>query len=393
MNDETSNLPRVTDRRRYSLHIKSPKKNVFVTQLADRRDEDEDEDVNYIPIIRQTASEILANDSKTLQTTLVLKKEVEVDQVNAELAVKRQAFFQRMEAIAQQRVEFGRKEQTNKERALKFDKFLKDNEAKRCRAIQKYQFEVKQNEVKQKELQDLLQQFEEIKTRQQKLQKKVSDYKVYENYLLEVIDSLPENYLEYGAESLLMSIIRKYETFSATNEILINNLSRLSDEMEQSQHNLETLHQEYDTTKLMINSQLSLLRVECDEIKERNKRMELKINLHRGNFIHQSEELGALLLAINNLADQCYIKHYGTLEEIGILTKLDMEFIMEKRVVAQMTVHTDSASTFTGTTDQNQSKPGVTNQLKPQTKTSLGNSNKTVTHQKNKLRPTNGKAR
>ncbi|XP_067894366.1 coiled-coil domain-containing protein 42 homolog [Heterodontus francisci] len=393
MADGASKLPHLLDHRGYSLHIKNPKRNIFVTQLGERRDEDED--VNYIPIIRQATGEILVSDSKTLQTTLVLKKEVEVDQVNAELAVKRQEFFQRMEAIAQRRVEFERREQVNKQRALKFDKFLRDTEAKRCRAIKKYQFEVKENEVKQKELKELLQQFEEVKARHQKLQRKVSKYKVYEDYLLEVIDNLPENYLEYGAESLVMSIIRKHETLGATNENLINNLSRLSDEMEQRQHNLESLRQEYDTTKLMMNGQLSQLRMECDEIKERNKQMELKLNLHRGNFIHQSEEFGALLLAINNLADQCYLGHYGILEEIGILTKLDMvkEFIMEKRSVAQTAEQTDSTSVSTGTSDQIQSKPGVTNQLKPQIKNSLVNSSKIVTNQKNRIKPTNTKAR
>ncbi|GCB59918.1 hypothetical protein scyTo_0011022 [Scyliorhinus torazame] len=129
---------------------------------------DEDDDVNYIPVIRQAAGEILASDRKTPQTTLVLKKEVEVDQVNAELEAKRREFFQRMEAVAQRRVEFEKKEQVNRARALKFDKFLRDNEAKRWRAIKKYQFEVKENGLKRKELQDILQQFEEMKVRKKK---------------------------------------------------------------------------------------------------------------------------------------------------------------------------------------------------------------------------------
>ncbi|XP_078418330.1 coiled-coil domain-containing protein 42 homolog isoform X3 [Cetorhinus maximus] len=356
---------------------------------------DDDEDVNHIPVITQATAEILASDRKIPQTTLVLKKEVEVDQVNAELEAKRQEFFQRMEAITQRRAEFERKEQVNRERALKFDKFLRDNEAKRRRAIKKYQFEVKENGVKKKELQDLLQQFEEMKVRQQKLQRAVSKCKVYEDYLLKVIDNLPENYLEYSAESMVMCIIRKHETLGATNETLINNLSRLSDEVEQRQHDSETLRQEYDTTKLMINSQLSVRRMECDEIKERNKRMEMKLNLHRGNFIHQSKGLGALLLAINNLADQCYMRHYGILEEIGILPKLDMvkEYIMEKKDIVQMAVQTDSASAFTGSSDQIQGKPGETNQLKPQIKISFANSGKIITNQKNRLKPTNTKAR
>ncbi|XP_078262935.1 uncharacterized protein LOC144597434 isoform X3 [Rhinoraja longicauda] len=320
--DDASILSLLAEVRRQPLNIRNTMKNIFVTQLGDRRDEDED--VKYIPIIKEPAAEILAKDFRTPQSTLVLKKEVEVDLVNAELADKREEFLQRMEAITQKRAEFERKEQANKERVMKFDRFIKENEAKKCRAIKKHQLEVKENQVKQRELQDLLRQFEVIKARQQKLQKRVSNYKVYEDYLMEVIDNLPENYLDYGAESLVISIIQKYVTHRSTNETLITNLARLSDELEQQQHNLEAVHQENDTSKLMMNSQLSQLRMESDEMKEKNKRMEQKINLHRGHFIHQSEEVGALLLAVNNLAEQCYAKHYGILEEMSILIKLDM---------------------------------------------------------------------
>ncbi|XP_055496058.1 coiled-coil domain-containing protein 42 homolog [Leucoraja erinacea] len=378
--------------RRQPLHIKNTMKNIFVTQLGDRRDEDED--VKYIPIIKEPAAEILARDFRTPQSTLVLKKEVEVDQVNAELADKREEFLQRMDAITQKRAEFERKELANKERVLKFDRFIKENEAKTCRAIKKHQLEVKENRMKRQELQDLLKQFEVVKARQQKLQKRVSNNKLYEDYLTEVVDNLPENYLDYGVESLVMSIIQKYETHQSTNETLIINLTRLSDELEQQQHNLEAVHQEYDTSKLMMTSQLSQLRMECDEMKEKNKRMEQKINLHRGHFIQQSEEVGALLLAINNLAEQCHAKHYGILEEMSILTKLDMvkEFIMEKKTISQMAVHINS-TTVTGSSDQTQNKPGVTNWMKPQTNTLLVNSNKLIAQQKNRKKQTNSNAR
>ncbi|XP_069772294.1 uncharacterized protein CCDC197 isoform X4 [Narcine bancroftii] len=353
--DANNTLSCLAEVRRQPLHINK----IFVTQLGDRREDDED--VNYIPVIKEPIAEILTNDHKTHQSTLVLKKEVEVDQVDAELAVKREEFLQRMEAITQQRAEFERKELVNRERVLKFDKFIKDNETKRCRAIQKQQLEAKENEVKQRELQNLLHQFEEVKSRKWKIQRKMSNYKVYEDYLLEVINNLPEHYLEHGVESLAMCIIQKYETLQSTNETLINNLSRLSNELEEQQRHLEALHQEYDTSKL-------------------------------------SEEVSSLLLAINNLADQCYVKQYGILEEMGILTKLDMvkvrifEFIMEKKNITQTAILFESTA-FTGTSDQTQNKLGIIKQMKPQTNASLVNSNKIIAHQKNRKRPTNSNAR
>ncbi|MGH0151595.1 UNVERIFIED_CONTAM: hypothetical protein FKN15_031752 [Acipenser sinensis] len=306
----------------------------------------------------------------------------------------------------------------SKVRAQKFDKFLRDNDAKRRRALKKCQLEVKENQQKEKEIQGLMQQLEKLLARKHSLQKTVSNNKIYEDYLLKIIDQLPENYLEYGADSLVMPIIRRHETLSITNESLIHRISSLSDELESSQHRLETLQQEHDTANLfknlpvtslaldsyywvtssirvtgqeqilhiskpfyyleygsdslvmpiirrhetlsitneslihrisslsdelessqhrletlqqehdtanlMANGELSELQMEWDRAKERSKQLEMKLNLNQGLVRNQSEKFGSLLMAITNLADQCYLRHYGPLEEINILTKLDM---------------------------------------------------------------------
>lgn len=47
-----------------------------------------------------------------------------------------------------------------KDRVTKFEKFISDNEAKRRRAIQKYQTEVKQKEQKTRELEELTEEIE-----------------------------------------------------------------------------------------------------------------------------------------------------------------------------------------------------------------------------------------
>ena len=52
-----------------------------------------------------------------------------------------------------------------KDRVTKFNKFIKENEAKRRRAIQKYQTEVRLREQKHSEYDTLCQQLEELKAR------------------------------------------------------------------------------------------------------------------------------------------------------------------------------------------------------------------------------------
>ncbi|XP_026507301.1 uncharacterized protein CCDC197 [Terrapene carolina triunguis] len=364
---ESLAVPR-NDHPRYSLQLENRRRNVFVTQLGEHREE-EDKDVTHIPIISEAPSKILETDANSLQKTLVLKKEVEVDRVTAELIAKRQEFKERMEAVAQRRAQFAKKQQDSRNQTLKFDKFLKESDVKRRRALQKYQAEVKMNEIKQREIDKLVAELEKLKVRQQKLQKKVAKQKVYEDFLLKVIDQLPDNYLEYGADSVI-GAIRRHETLSATNQTLIKNLITLSDDFEKSQRDLETLQREHDTTKLMLIRELSELQMKCNRIQEKNKQLEVSINHEKGHFRYQSQELGSLLLAIANLAEQCHTQHYGPLQEMEWLSKLDMiqEFILEKKHIQQLATQPDeSGALLSRLGDQTQSrKLGITMKFRSQ---------------------------
>ncbi|CAM2116227.1 uncharacterized protein CCDC197 isoform X1 [Caretta caretta] len=359
---ESLAVPR-NDDPRYSLELENRRRNVFVTQLGEHREE-EDKDVTHIPIINEAPSKILETDANSLQKTLVLKKEVEADRVTAELIAKRQEFKERMEAVAQRRAQFAKKQQDSRNQALKFDKFLTESNVKRRRALQKYQAEVKTNEIKQTEIDKLVAELEKLKVRQKKLQKKVAKQKVYEDFLLKIIDQLPDNYLEYGADSVIGAIIRRHEMLSATNQTLIKNLITLSDDFEKSQHGLETLQWEHDTTKLMLIWELSELQMKCNRIQEKNKQLEVSINHDKGHFRYQSQELGSLLLAIANLAEQCHMQHYGPLQEMEWLSKLDMiqEFILEKKHIQQLVTQPDESGALLSTLgDKTQSrKMGIT---------------------------------
>lgn len=43
--------------------------------------------------------------------------------------------------------------------------------------------------------------------------------------------------------------------------------------------------------------------------------------------------MGCLLIAVKNLAEQCYLQHYGPLEEIDMLTMMDMVKVMSNCIV------------------------------------------------------------
>ncbi|XP_006133738.1 uncharacterized protein CCDC197 [Pelodiscus sinensis] len=343
---------------RYSLQLENRRRNVFVTQLGEHREE-EDKDVTHIPIIREAPSKILETDANSLQKTLILKKEVEFDHVTAELIAKRREFKERMEAVAKQRAQFAKKQQDSRNQALKFDKFLKENDVKRRRALQKCQAEVKINEIKQREIDKLVAELEKLKVRQQNLQKKAAKHKVYEDFLLKMIDLLPDNDLGCGADLVIGAVIRRHDMLLSTNQTLIKNSIALSDDYEKSQRDLETLLREHDTTKLMLIRELSELQMTYNRIQEKNKQLDVIINHEKGHFRYQSQELGSLLLAISNLAEQCHMQHYGPLQEMEWLSKLDMiqEFILEKKHIQQLAAHADESGTLLSNLgDQTQSR-------------------------------------
>nr|XP_033808522.1 uncharacterized protein CCDC197 [Geotrypetes seraphini] len=323
--------------RHYSLHIAKPRRNVFVTQLEEGRDEEEG-DVNYIPIIREPASKILETDANTKQKTLVLKKEVEFEHVTAQLLAKQQEFKKRMETLEQKRAEFVKRQEEYKENALKFDKFLKDSHAKRRRAVQKYHDEVKLNNMKQKEINDLIQEQQELKFRQQKLKTLVANYKIYEDYLMKVIAQVPNNYLDTGMETPVKAIVWKHEALSATNKTLLSHLLLHSEDYEKARLKLDQLHQEHNTRKLILTSEIAHLQMKYDKQRETSMQLEMNVNILKSHFRHQKEELSSFLLCITNLAEQCHIPHYGPLEDLPLLSKLDMikEFILDKLTVSQL---------------------------------------------------------
>ncbi|XP_051238095.1 coiled-coil domain-containing protein 42 homolog isoform X2 [Dicentrarchus labrax] len=326
----TSSLP-VLDSSdpRLKLTVQNRIRNIFVTQSEDTRHRKE-EDVNHIPVVTETSSRVLETGVNTLQKTLVLKKQAELDEVNKQLTLKRQEFKSCVEALAQRRSELEIKQQQTKERAIKFEKFVAENEVKRRRALKKYEAAREQNVLKQREIEDLTEQLKQLRARQQVLKERMAKYKIYEDYLMKTLDYLPTTYLDNGSDSLVMPIIRRHETLSITHQDLLQRLERLEEEVEQGQRQLQTMKQQHSIKKLMANKDLSELQSELETLKEKNKQAEVNLLMQQSLSREKVEEVGVLLMAINNLAEQCYLAAYGPLENMDILTMMEMEYILDK---------------------------------------------------------------
>merc|ERR1712098_320412 len=104
--------------------------------------------------------------------TRLLEERREMVEVEQAFVAQKEEFQMRMESLQQRTEELERKEQQLKESLLKFDKFLKENDAKRARAIKKATDEKELCKVKDKEIQKLEEQQVKLMTARSKLQDK-----------------------------------------------------------------------------------------------------------------------------------------------------------------------------------------------------------------------------
>ncbi|XP_029982157.1 uncharacterized protein CCDC197 [Sphaeramia orbicularis] len=328
----TSSLPFLdSSDPRLKLTVENRMRNIFVTQSEDTRHRVE-ENVNHIPVVTEASGRVLEAGVNTLQKTLVLKKQAELDEVDRHLALKRQEFKSRVEALAQRRSELEIKQQQTKERVMKFEKFVAENDVKQQQALKKYEVALEQNNSKQRDIENLTQQLKQLRARQQVLKDRMNKYKIYEDYLVKTLDYLPRNNLDNESETIVMPIIRRHETLSITHQDLLQRLEHLEVEVEENQQQLQTMKQEHSIKKLMANKEMSELQSELESLKEKNKQTEVNLLMEQAQSREKVTEVGTILMAINNLAEQCYLPEYGPLENMNVLTMMAMvkEYILDK---------------------------------------------------------------
>ncbi|KAI5102537.1 coiled-coil domain-containing protein 42-like [Silurus meridionalis] len=232
-----------------------------------------------------------------------------------------------MQALEQRRAALLEKQEETKEKAMKFERFVEDNEVKRRRALKKFQLEKKENELREEEKSNLQKELEQLQIRHQQLKERVDKYKIYEEYMVKILELLPESkksYSENGSDSLVMPIIRRHETLSITQQDLLQRLSSLSEELDQGRCNLDSITLEHNTSKLMSTKELSEQQSQWEQIREINKQLEMTLYTQHDQSRDQIEEIGTILLAVKNLAQQCHQQHYGPLNEMDLLTMMDM---------------------------------------------------------------------
>ncbi|PVD25928.1 hypothetical protein C0Q70_13593 [Pomacea canaliculata] len=199
-----------------------------------------------------------------------------------------------MESLQQRREELERKEYQLKESLLKFDKFLKENDSKRARAVKKANDERELKRQKDKEIDRLEEEYKALTNQKNKLQKKLENYTGFHLYM--------EKVLEAGEEfHELRDIIARWDTLTATHQDLLERDQENQEVIEKQRQNLMRYMEEKDNEILGYNNKLSGLQTQLDAAQSESVKWESMWNHIKNTAAKKTLVLGRIKMSTHNL--------------------------------------------------------------------------------------------
>ncbi|XP_044540777.1 cilia- and flagella-associated protein 73 [Gracilinanus agilis] len=122
-------------------------------------------------------------DNYISHATQLLEKKQEMVEMEETLQAKKEEFKVKMSALKQRREALEQKEEALKESMIRFDKFLKDTEAKQSRAMRR----AEEQRQKEAEAQALKEELEGLVQKKEQLEQTLNKYRPFAQYLEQVV--------------------------------------------------------------------------------------------------------------------------------------------------------------------------------------------------------------
>ncbi|TPX59501.1 hypothetical protein PhCBS80983_g02426 [Powellomyces hirtus] len=226
--------------------------------------------------------------------TKLLEKRREMQEVENGLHQQKEEFALKIESLAQRREELAKKETQLKESLMKFDKFLKENDAKRSRAMKKSLDERKTREQKEGEIQMLRENMTGLYTKKDRQTKAVETNLAYQRYLEAVL----ENVEEFGE---VKDIIGRFDTLAATNKELLERSREAQERTERDRAGFLHSTEEKNNIMLNYNNDIAKLQTKLEEMQLRSAKWQSECDHTMNNATQKSLLLGQIKMATNNL--------------------------------------------------------------------------------------------
>jgi len=233
------------------------------------------------------------------QSTLLLQKRKEMQEVQQQLDRKKEEFRARMQRCQEKEVDLAARQEDIKEQVRKFDKFLKDNDAKRVRADRKVQEEKKASVQKENEKHELQQILNEQNEKRMQLKLEVESKSKYQRFL----DSVCEDPSEYFES--IENITMRYETLAAAHADLTMRVDTAQKEQEEENQKFVSFVKTSQNDLLVYNSDIAKKQQDIDHLRYTTTDREAALSKGEVEAKEGTRQLGEIKMAINNIYNRC----------------------------------------------------------------------------------------
>ncbi|XP_053136344.1 cilia- and flagella-associated protein 73 [Hemicordylus capensis] len=231
----------------------------------------------------------------------LLEKRRELAEVEQALLAQKEEFQMKMETLQQSRQQLKHKEEQLKEAILKFDKFLKENDAKRRRALKKAGEEQQQVAQRGAEAEQLRQEVARLLVVKEQLQQRLEAHKVFPQYLQKVLEKT-EQFQE------IPELIGRFQTLLATQAALVQRELAGREALEEEQARLQQFVEQSSNRILEQNNRVAELQAQLEQAHARVLEGDSSWTGIQNTAARNTLELGQIKLAALNLY-QMVAKH------------------------------------------------------------------------------------
>ncbi|XP_020662750.3 cilia- and flagella-associated protein 73 isoform X1 [Pogona vitticeps] len=233
----------------------------------------------------------------------LLAKRRELAEVERALLAKKEEFQMKMEELQERRQELENKEGQLKEAILKFDKFLKENDAKQKRALRKATEEQQQASQRGAEAERLRPEIARLQREKEKLQRRLAAHKAFPEYLQKVLEKSEQ--AQFGE---IPELIGRFQTLMSTQASLAQRELVAREAVEEEHARLQQYVEESSNRILQQNNRVAELQSQLDQIRTRVLEGESNWIRIQNTAANKTLELGQIKLAALNLF-QMVAKH------------------------------------------------------------------------------------
>lgn len=231
-------------------------------------------------------------------------------EVENALAAEKEEFQMKIESLNQRKQELEKKEIQLKESVIKFDKFLKENDAKLARAVKKAEDERELQKAKQKEIERLQDEIKQQAVLKERLTSKVQKFQKFNKFLEQTVEHSDE-FQE------IREIIDRYETLTTNYKDLLDIQKENDDQLNDQRRYLNSYMERKNNELLSMNNELAELQAKLDHAQNESHKAESEWNHLQTTAAGKTLLIGETRMAIRNLY-QLVLIHHNKEEEINV---------------------------------------------------------------------------